>query len=89
MADETPGPPHLPPYSGDCSCPKCKAEMGTTWHSSAGKLNVGFPCYRESPWSIFGHLCRRCTRCGYGWIEATADATADTPGLRSLPGGAG
>jgi ribosomal protein S27AE len=65
----------LPPYSGNTQCPKCGAweyAVGTTWHPIGYELDA--PC---DNYDVFEHLCRVCSRCGYGWLEATADANAD------------
>lgn len=76
----------LPPFSGrGAKCTKCGtySPMRIVYHRTA--LVEGFPCEhvplgRE-------HLCRVCPSCGYGRIEATADAVADPGALHSVNGG--
>lgn len=84
----------LPPYDVNARCPKCRAVPGVTYHAGLETTIPGtsdyWPCFYSSrPGPVGEHLCRRCSRCGYSWMEATADATGNTPDLRSLPGGAG
>ena len=67
---------NLPPFSGNTQCPKCGAGVKTTWHLIC--LEEGFPCDDVSPPDHFEHMCRPC-RCGYGWLEATADASTGEP----------
>jgi hypothetical protein len=69
----------LPPFSdSSAECPKCRYPIvKITWHSRGGALggHKGFPCeHRRLPGE---HICRTCARCGYGFIEATADVGAD------------
>jgi hypothetical protein len=59
----------LPAYSGDATCPKCKARVSTHWHVMGGY--VSSRCRRLE---IGEHLCRICGNCGYGWVEACADS---------------
>jgi hypothetical protein len=72
----------LPPFSGCASgCPKCGAEAKARWHPHGGRS--GYPCsiYLSSHWRSVGeHMCRTCPGCGYGWMEATKDATAGVSG---------
>jgi ssDNA-binding Zn-finger/Zn-ribbon topoisomerase 1 len=80
VTNQTRDRPSLPPFSDvPGACPKCgKTGVTAAWHRFGGELgsNKGFPCYH-----IFRkeHMCRRCPTCGYGWMEATADA-ADAQG---------
>ena len=80
----------LPPYSGNTMCPKCNAAVGTAWHPGLpyppeNSRGDRWACWLEGVPAE--HMCRMC-RCGYGWVEATADAGEATPGLHALPGGA-
>lgn len=61
----------LPPYSGDTTCPKCGSTIREAiWHPG--------PTDECQESGLTGeHMCRPCRHCGYGWAEATADATAD------------
>jgi hypothetical protein len=71
---------NLPPFSGNTTdCPKCGLSCAkVTWHSHGGTIgdHKGFPC--EHHRLLAEHMCRTC-RCGYGWLEATADAGASEP----------
>ncbi len=72
----------LPPYSGrHVACPKCRTTVRATWHKLG--LEAGFPCTDDV--EVWEHMCRTCEGCGFGWVEATADASPD---LHALPGGA-
>src|SRR5271166_1853539 len=65
----------LRPYNLGSNCAKCDCEQIVVVYHEIGM--AGSPC-----WPAIGvedrifvpHLCKRCTRCGYGWCEATADA---------------
>ena len=76
----------LPPFSGrGAKCTKCGtySPMKIAWHS--GGIQKGFPCEHVA---VGGeHLCRVCPSCGYGRIEATADAEAEPGTLRSVSDG--
>jgi|HubBroStandDraft_6_1064221.scaffolds.fasta_scaffold1926876_1 hypothetical protein len=64
----------LPPFSGrNVLCPKCGNTVGATWHLICRWK--GFPCHRVR--LHFEHMCRACSYCGYGWIEAIRDAGED------------
>jgi hypothetical protein len=67
----------LPPFDPAGSCPKCGGEIvSAIWHASA-VLDYQSPCCRrlESTGQNDEHMCRRCERCTYGWVEnvLTAD----------------
>jgi ribosomal protein S27AE len=68
---------NLPPFTPYAACPKCGGSVETTWHLIS--LQDGFPCMDVRPPRHFEHLCRQCSRCGYGWLEATKDASASEP----------
>jgi transcriptional regulator with XRE-family HTH domain len=60
---------HLPSFAERAVCPKCASvAVGVAYHVAP---TGGYPCAS----SVGEHLCRVCQRCGYGWCEATADAT--------------
>lgn len=73
----------LEPFSEteERKCPKC-LYMGikTQYHAYVVKGETpASPCENLVGWTypqihIGEHLCRRCTQCGYGWAEKTADA---------------
>lgn len=69
------GPP-LPAYSPESSCPKCSTEDPSLVYHEGG--TIGAPCWPAVIEDrVFGpHICKRCSRCGHGWVEATADAGA-------------
>lgn len=74
----------LPAFNPDTACPKCRCEsVSTNYHVGIGTHR---PCgsllnrldYQQV--QDFGeHLDRTCGRCHYGWAEACADATNETP----------
>jgi hypothetical protein len=67
----------LPPFSGNTAdCPKCGSCVPATWHPCGG-FGKDFPC--ESRHDLDEHMCRSCEACGYGWLEATKDASASEP----------
>lgn len=75
----------LPPFSGrNTSCPKCGMSVDVAWHLLG--LQKGFPCWNDPP-DCDEHMCRVCPECGYGWMEAPADANAAevSRALRGLP----
>lgn len=84
----------LPACGSVAICPKCAAldaMLDTAFHRYPRPM-VGGPERGTAPCAElvmrtpseeledFGeHLCRKCTRCGYGWVERTADAEEDEP----------
>lgn len=67
--------PALPAHNPQSACPKCGAWLKTKWHP--GPEGPGWPCGRSGPRGIGEHLCRTCSVCGWGCVEATEDAAAD------------
>jgi ribosomal protein S27AE len=65
---------NLPPFS-NTQCPKCGGGVKTTWHE-CGQGDPSFPCFKGGV-HRGEHLCRQCSRCGYGWLEATNDAAGE------------
>jgi hypothetical protein len=64
-------------YALNRSCIKCGNESADTeYHSGVGIMP---PCFYNKE-----HLHRRCTRCGYIWIELCLDATPEQF-IESLP----
>ncbi len=64
---------NLPPFSGlDTSCKKCgEPQAGVTWHST-NRTGTNFPCQHAR--KTGEHMCRVCSRCGFGWMEQPQDA---------------
>lgn len=65
----------------DRRCPKCRyAGIKTQYHASVTKGEALMTACEELLYylnpllSLGEHLCRRCSGCGYGWTEKTADA---------------
>ena len=64
----------LPPFSGDSpTCPKCGNESASTTFKAYGDCLAGDDHTVMVGWHANERLCRRCTRCGYGWDEATVE----------------
>jgi hypothetical protein len=69
------------PFSEEILCPKCTfSGVKAEWHVMA--IFNHLPTYPCEDWLERGmltgpvgeHLCRTCSRCGYGWPERTADS---------------
>jgi hypothetical protein len=68
--------PPLRPFTPESNCAKCNAEdIVVIWHPGGV---AGAPCWpADARDRVFTeHVCKRCTRCGYGWCEQPADAGA-------------
>lgn len=76
----------LIPFDPAAACPKCHAEMvDAVWHAAMTvKAPPGWPCADMTRPVSGEHMCRVCTRCGYGWCEIPADGGKGVP--ESLPG---
>jgi hypothetical protein len=63
----------LPPFDENARCRQCgHGTVDVIYH----EINTsGFPCQTHSVRVLNGHLCRVCARCGYGWPEATVNAS--------------
>lgn len=64
----------LPMYGSIIACPKCGNEKVNTQYHPHGVLSE--PCGTRFGWpniqNLGEHLCRKCTRCRYGWPEEVA-----------------
>ncbi|MDQ0758677.1 hypothetical protein [Streptomyces canus] len=66
--------PELPPFSGDePTCPKCGNEGACTFYRAKGEPSPGQVAMAST---LPERLERRCTRCDYGWDEATVQQEA-------------
>jgi hypothetical protein len=66
-------------YKLNFSCPKCGDDKAfTTYHKTDF---VESPCYHKGE-----HIHRKCSRCGYFWVELCLDATPEQA-IEALPKG--
>lgn len=63
----------LPPFSDAAPCQKCGgADIDVQFHGGRDDGGRFSPCADLRQWA--DHLCRRCRRCGFQWMEACVDA---------------
>jgi hypothetical protein len=82
------------------TCAKCRGrDIRTTFHPSGqdqadalSPLGTPWPCSTSLTGPVADrpeHMCRICSGCGHGWVEAPADAVPARPTLRDNGGQVG